>query len=179
VTRAPPLSGFAGIAYRAHNPRWAHAPSSGAGAARHGGRFNPPGVEALYLALDPRTAWLEAQQGFPFKAQPMTLVAYRVECAAVCDLVDPAVLAELGFVPGLLACPWEDLASRGKRPPTWDLASRVRDMGVAGVRVPSFAPGCGAGDLNLVLWHWSDRAPCRVAVVDDFGRLPRHDGSWR
>nr|WP_246535096.1 RES family NAD+ phosphorylase [Methylomonas paludis] len=40
-----------------------------------GGRFNRPGCAALYLSLDPTTAWMEAQQGFPFKPQPLTLVA--------------------------------------------------------------------------------------------------------
>lgn len=37
-------------AYRMHVPRWAVAPTSGAGAGKHGGRANRQGVEALYLA---------------------------------------------------------------------------------------------------------------------------------
>ncbi len=41
-------------AYRMHTPRWATAPTSGAGAAAHGGRANRPGVSALYLALELR-----------------------------------------------------------------------------------------------------------------------------
>jgi RES domain-containing protein len=36
-------------AYRMHLPRWAVSPMSGAGASKHGGRANRPGVEALYL----------------------------------------------------------------------------------------------------------------------------------
>lgn len=43
-------------AYRMHVPRWAVAPTSGAGAAKHGGRANRPGVDALYLALETETA---------------------------------------------------------------------------------------------------------------------------
>jgi len=42
-------------AYRMHAPRWATAPTSGAGAAAHGGRANRPGVSALYLALEHET----------------------------------------------------------------------------------------------------------------------------
>ena len=38
-------------AYRMHTPRWATAPTSGVGAAAHGGRANRPGTLALYLAL--------------------------------------------------------------------------------------------------------------------------------
>jgi RES domain-containing protein len=38
------------------------------------------------------TAWLEAQQAFPFKAQPMTPCAYEVDCGDVLDLTDVANL---------------------------------------------------------------------------------------
>lgn len=169
---------FTGVVFRAHNPRWAFAPTSGEGAARQGGRFNPPGAPALYTALTPKTAWTEAQQGFPFKAQPMTLVAYRVDCAQVIDLHDAQVLAGLGITAETLACPWEDLASRGGVPPTWQLAERLIRDGCTGVLVPSFAPGTDTSDQNLVLWHWSSGPPCRIQVIDDFDRLPRDDASW-
>ena len=49
-------------AYRVFVPRWAYAPTSGEGAAKHGGRVNRPGLEALYLSLDPETAVKEYQQ---------------------------------------------------------------------------------------------------------------------
>ena len=77
-----PLRRFTGLVFRAHNPRWAFTPVSGEGARRYGGRFNRPGLPALYTSLSLETAWLEAQQGFPFKAQPMTICAYRVDCAS-------------------------------------------------------------------------------------------------
>lgn len=48
--------------YRMHVPRWAVAPTSGAGAAKYGGRANRPGVEALYLAMKTETAIQEFQQ---------------------------------------------------------------------------------------------------------------------
>jgi RES domain-containing protein len=56
------------IVYRAHDPKWAWAADSGAGAAMVGGRFNPVGIPALYTSRSFQTAWLEAQQGFPYKA---------------------------------------------------------------------------------------------------------------
>lgn len=43
-------------AYRMHTPKWATAPTSGAGAASGGGRANRPGVQALYLASQRRCA---------------------------------------------------------------------------------------------------------------------------
>ncbi len=168
-----------GLLYRAHHPGWAWAPASGEGAKLHGGRFNPPGTEALYTSLRPETAWLEAQQGFAFKAQPMTLCAYRVDCEDVLDLADPATLAVFGVSAAELACPWADLADRGFPVPSWEVAGRLADAGVAAVLVPSFAPGAVAGrDVNAVFWRWGDRPPHRVEVVDDHGRLPRDRRSW-
>ena len=179
MTDLAPARRFAGLVYRAHNPRWAYAPTSGEGAARHGGRFNPRGMPALYTTLDPKTAWMEAQQGMSFKAQPLTLVAYRVDCERVVDLTDPVVLSAVGIADEILSCPWEDLATRGLTPPSWDLAETLIHAGHHGVLVPSFAPGTGKADRNLVLWRWSDGAPCRVEVIDDFSRLPKDDASWR
>ena len=63
---------FRGLAYRAHNPRWSWAPTSGEGARLHGGRFNPKGVPALYLSLNTSTAILEATQGFASRFPPLT-----------------------------------------------------------------------------------------------------------
>ncbi|MGY2046569.1 RES family NAD+ phosphorylase [Methylobacterium sp. JK268] len=168
-----------GTVYRAHHPRWAFAPASGEGAALHGGRFNPKGVAALYTARRLETAWLEAQQGFPFKAQPMTVCAYAVDCADLLDLTDPAERDGQGVAAEDLACPWEDLSLRGATPPSWVLAARLIGAGAAGIVVPSFAPGAGPDDANVVFWRWGDAHPHRVRVVDDAGRLPRDESSWR
>ena len=48
--------------YRMHVPRWAVAPTSGAGAGKHGGRVNRSGLDALYLAMETETAIREYQQ---------------------------------------------------------------------------------------------------------------------
>lgn len=179
MSQTPPTQRFVGLVYRAHNPRWAFAPTSGNGAARHGGRFNPRGTPALYTSLEPKTAWMEAQQGLAFKAQPMTLVGYRVRCEQIIDLTDPAVLDACGVDAAALACPWEELASRGQAPPSWSLAAALIAVGGHGALVPSFAPGTTPAERNLVLWHWCDTPPCQVLVIDDFGCLPKDDASWR
>lgn len=44
-------------------PKWAFMPTSGAGAAMDGGRFNRPGIEALYLSRSPQAALEEYRQG--------------------------------------------------------------------------------------------------------------------
>ena len=167
-----------GLVYRAHNPRWSFAPSSGNGAARYGGRFNPVGKPALYTSRRMETAWLEAQQGFPFKAQPLTICAYEVDCTDIADLGDEDGCRHLGVAKADLDCAWEDLAARGVEPPTWHVARRLIGEGYAGIVVPSFAPGAGLGDRNVVFWQWSDVVPHKVLVVDDEARLPRDGSSW-
>lgn len=170
---------FQGLVYRAHNPRWAVEPTSGEGAARFGGRFNRIGRPALYTALRPETAWLEAQQGFAFKAQPMTLCAYDVDCDDLLDLTDFAVLRDQGIDPATMACAWEDLASRKQVVPSWTLAERLIAEGRSGAKVPSFASRAQPGDVNLVFWKWADAPPHQVRVIDPLGRLPLSDQSWR
>ena len=72
------------IFHRFHSPDWAHLPSSGAGAAVNGGRFNRPGIEALYLSIEPDTALAEYRQGATI-SPPGTLVAYSVDVRGVID----------------------------------------------------------------------------------------------
>jgi RES domain-containing protein len=170
---------LAGLVYRAHNPKWAFAPDSGEGAAVAGGRFNPVGMPALYTALRFETAWLEAQQAFPFKAQPMTLCAYYVDCEDVLDLTDVNTLTEHGITPEDLACPWKDLSTRGIRPPSWQITERLFAANTAGIIVRSFATGAVAADVNVVFWDWAPDPPHQVRVIDDDRRLPRDVSSWR
>lgn len=71
-------------AYRMHVPRWVVAPTSGAGAAKHGGRVNRPGVAALYLALDIETA-VRGYQQVSTLLPPGTLVNYQLTMGPVAD----------------------------------------------------------------------------------------------
>jgi RES domain-containing protein len=157
---------------------WSYDPLSGNGAKQHGGRFNQPGCPALYLSLDPTTAWMEAQQGFPFKPQPMTLVAYQIDCQHIADLNNELLLKAMDSSIQQLSCGWEDQATQGQIPPTWRLAEQLRAQDVAGALVRSFAPGCSSQNQNLVLWDWADTEPHAVRVIDDFGRLPKTPESW-
>jgi hypothetical protein len=105
-----------------HTPRWATAPTGGAGAAAHGGRANRPGTPALYLALEPETAVREYQQLSPLMP-PGTLVSYSVRLAPLVD-----------FRAGYDSSRWSDLweefhfywrelwFDRRVEPPSWVLA---------------------------------------------------------
>jgi RES domain-containing protein len=154
-------------------------PDSGAGAARTGGRFNPVGTPALYTSFRLQTAWLEAQQGFPFKAQPMTVCAYEVDCEDILDLTDASIRAAHEVEHQDLSCAWKDQATQGRQPPSWALARRLGEGGVAGIIVPSFARNAAANDVNAVFWTWNKRPPHQVRVIDDEARLPADGRSWR
>lgn len=162
---------FHGLVYRAHNPQWSWTPLSGEGARRHGGRFNRPGIPALYTSLSPLTAIREAQSlGRPM--QPLTLCAYEVDIEPVVDTLDENQRQALGVRDSDLVCPgWEADMLAGAVPASQALADRLVAAGYAAMLVRSFAVGAAAGDANLVMWKWGEHRPHRVVLVDDEGRL--------
>jgi RES domain-containing protein len=87
-------------AYRVLDPRWSSSSLSGAGAAKHGGRVNRPGIETLYLALDHNIAILEYKQ-LSTLLRPGTLVSYQVSVAHVIDFRE-------GYIPSSWEPMWQD-----------------------------------------------------------------------
>jgi RES domain-containing protein len=165
------LQHWKGVVFRGHHPKWAFDPLSGDGAKRYGGRLNAAGTRAFYTSLTPEGAWAETQQAFAFKAQPLTLCAYRVNCTDVLDLTTPKACAQAQINAADLACAWEDFATRKLPVPTWLIQDRLMALGVAAIMVPSFAASAPTGAINLVFWQWSHDIPHQVVLVDDYGRL--------
>lgn len=163
---------YQGLAYRGHNPRWQHAPGSGEGAARNGGRWNRVGQPALYTSERFETAWLEAQQGFPFKTQPLTLCTYEVVCGPILDLCDLATCERVRPNPrAWMHEAWLDKKRRRQPVIAWEIAEQLIEMGFVGIRVPSQAKGATERDINIVFWRWTGSAPTMVRVIDDENRL--------
>lgn len=163
---------YRGTVYRGHNPLWQHAPESGKGAELKGGRWNPVGCPALYTSERFETAWLEAQQGFPLKTQPLTLCAYEVDCGPILDLCHPDVQVQVHPNPEVwLREDWMAKKARAEPVIAWRIAQQLILEGVAGIRVPSQAYGAEARDVNIVFWSWSRQPPTLVRVIDDEGRL--------
>jgi RES domain-containing protein len=169
---------FVGTCYRSHNPRWAHKPLSGDGAATWGGRFNPRGTPALYLSLSIDTAIRETNQGFLNKMDPSTICSYEIDCDDIVDLRADAKRAANGVALDELNCAWADDIHHGRIPASWTLARRLIAAGAAGILVPSFATHAFSGDENLILWEWGPDLPYKVAVHDPSGRLPKNQLSW-
>ena len=167
-----------GTAYRAHDPQWAWAPTSGAGAAIRGGRFNPAGVPALYLALTLEGMLLEMAHGFAHRFDPLTICSYDVDVEDILDLREDAGRLAAGVALAEMACAWAYDRSNGEVPASWTIAGSLIERGVAGILVPSFARGARPGMANLVLWRWGSQLPHKVAVNDPDERLPRDQSSW-
>jgi len=169
---------YQGSAYRGHTPKWAFAPTSGAGAAVHGGRFNPQGVPALYLATTPEGAFREATRGFAYKFDPLTLVAYEVDCHDMIDLTSDEARARAGIALVTMASAWFFDLSEARRPASWTVYDRLHQS-AAGILVPSFAVNARPEMTNLVFWDWAETPPHQVRVFDPQGRLPKDQQSWR
>lgn len=163
------------IFHRYLTPKWAYLPTSGAGAAIDGGRFNRPGIEALYLSRSAQTALEEYRQNASI-VPPATLAAYKVTLADVTDLSE-------GFDPDLWDgawarwdCAWREIARIDRKvPPSWVLADKVIEAGMRGILFPSLRH---AGGTNLVVFPANLLDSDKVEVHDPDSRLPRSQASW-
>lgn len=161
---------YSGRLYRALNPVYAREPMSGRGAELYGGRFNPKGMPALYASTSVMTALREANQVGDL--QPTTLVSYRAEIEAIFDAGNAVNLATMGLDGSTLAeATWRDQMRSAGEARTQRFARELVAQGYNGLLVPSFAKGAATGDLNLVLWRWSNVAPSRLELIDDEHRL--------
>lgn len=164
------------VFYRAHTPRWAHQPLSGAGAARKGGRLNRPGVHALYLAGSPQTALSEYHQLAPLQLPPTTLVSYRAVLQQVVDFrhgFDPALWDPIWQEVG---CEWQKIAFLEQaEPPSWVISDLVLAAGASGILYPSVR----TEGTNLVVYVDQLSQGDRIDHHDPDGLLPHDDASWR
>ncbi len=97
---------FRGTCYRGHDAKWAFSPLSGEGARRKGGRFNPVGRDALYLALTVEGLFLEQGHGLAHRFDPLTVCSYDVNVADIVDLRTAPARAKAGVTIKQLSCPW-------------------------------------------------------------------------
>ncbi len=163
------------VFHRYLTPKWAFLPTSGAGAAIDGGRFNRPGVEALYLSQAPQTAFEEYRQGASI-SPPATLAAYKITLAEVADLSQ-------GFDPDVWDgawrewdCAWRRIARIDRKmPASWKLADQVITAGLRGILFPSLRH---AGGTNLVVFTANLVERDTIKVHDPDHRLPRDQSSW-
>lgn len=161
--------------FRGHSPKWAFQPLSGAGAARFGGRFNRPGLHALYLALDLPTATKEFQQD-DILVPPCTMVQYTASIAKVVDFRG-------GYEPNRWSALWDSASENWRTmalldrvdPPSWDIAELVLEAGACGILFRSVRNPEGS---NLVVYINNLGPVDRIEIYDPGGTLPRTQQSW-
>ncbi|WP_105401675.1 MULTISPECIES: RES family NAD+ phosphorylase [unclassified Neorhizobium] len=163
------------VFHRYLTPKWAFLPTSGAGAAIDGGRFNRPGVEALYLSVGPQTALEEYRQGASI-TPPATLAAYKITLGEVADLSEGFDPLHWDVAWAQWDCAWRKIARIDKKvPPSWKLADEVISASYRGLLFPSLRH---AGGTNLVIFPANLVTGDEVCVYDPDNRLPRDQSSW-
>ena len=166
---------------RSAKPRWSYLPTSGEGAARRGGRFNPIGAPALYMSLSHETAAREVR--FSLNQEPYTFYFLAVDCHHIVDLTSRHTRQALGISwEDITNDNWESEMHQGLIPSTHHVAERLKGNGYAGVLVNSFASGATPDDVNMVLWDWDavDQLPssrANAVMVLHRDDLPNSDVS--
>jgi RES domain-containing protein len=160
--------------YRMLTPRWAISPTSGAGAAKHGGRFNRPGVSALYLSSEPDTACAEYQQDQALMP-PGTLVTYQLELGRVVDLRNGYQRGGWDEIWEEWNCSWRALALANTEPPSWLMGDIAIENGAKGIL---FSSTRHPGGINLVVFTSQLGPEDKLSVYDPRGDLPADQSSW-
>ena len=161
------------LLWRAYVPRWAHAPVSGEGAGRFGGRWNPVGAPTIYAARELSTAWAEYNQGFV--QHPALIARLGLRGAKLADLTEDAVLRRLGLPLDIHLCEWRAALDNDEVPETHLARARLLTEGFHGVVYPSFM---SPGGTCVALWRWNEPDAPRLDVIDPDGRLPKTPASW-
>lgn len=161
-----------GVIYRSATPRYAQGSDllSGLGSARYGGRWNPPGLAAVYGSLDPETAMAETLSHFRYyqipeqAAMPRLFVAVAADLAQVLDLRDAALRRRLRLYLGALLRPdWRAAVHAGLLTLAQQFAAAAAAAGCEALLVPSLAR---VGGANLVVF------PQRLGPGASLRRLP-------
>jgi len=152
---------------------------SGEGAGIYGGKWNPPGLNAVYAALDPVTALKESYRNFEefgFSPKPRVMAGLAIRLRHVLDLTDSRIRRPLGFtVADLVEEDWAGIQQAGEESWTQAIGRGAAIAGFEGLLVPAarHAPG-----RNVVIFPQKLRRGSAVKAIaaDD---LPPHPSQWR
>ena len=141
-------SGFRGVVYRATHPDYEDLDRTIEFSKQFSGRFNPPGIGAVYVALERATAIAELKRraerlGRTLKSfTPRALLTLDVALRQVLDLTDAAVRAEWDVT-------LDDLRTEHDYVRCHEVAQVARRDGYEAIRFPS-ATGEG---VNLAIFY--------------------------
>lgn len=149
-TFAAAVSDFDGIAYRLIAVARADHLIDPASAPE--GRSHRDGQRALYLSLSPEGCRIATARYTDASGPAQAIYPLQISGARVVDLRDQAATARLGINTTHRAAEWQSLRAQGLPSPTWDIADRVRDLGLDGMLYASRSQP----DLtHLTLLRWN------------------------
>jgi RES domain-containing protein len=162
---------WAGVIFRSVAPRYARVADivSGYGSYRAGGRWNSPGIYAIYGSIEPGLA---ADESFNFLLQHFgwqnrdiptrVVVGIRVSLQAVLDLTNPASVLHQLNLEELLSEDWRKMNGEQKESRSQALGRVVADLG-EGILAPSRI----RMGKNLVIYPRSLRPGSRVEILGE------------
>ena len=170
------LQRFCAVGFRLLTPKWACAPTSGAGAALYGGRANRQGIDAVYVSFDAQTALAEYQQLSPLMP-PGTLVSFEISVGPIIDFTD-------GYSPNGWDPLWNDFNNDWRNlwfdkkiePPLWILGDTAIAAAAKGILFRSSVRPAG---INLVLYPGALTSDDILKVYDPAHALPKNGDSWK
>jgi len=177
--------GFDGSIYRSAGVRYANEEDflSGVGSFTFGGRWNRPGMAAIYGSLDILTAVKESYQAFfdygfsPENIKPRVFAGAAVQLQRVLDLSSAGIRRRIGFsLAELLDEDWGAIQNQGDESWTQVIGRGCRNAGFEGIIAPS-ARDRPKGK-NLI--YFPDRLESGShATLLGKGDLPPHPSEWR
>ncbi|SFH86624.1 RES family NAD+ phosphorylase [Planctomicrobium piriforme] len=151
---------------------------SGEGSRKFGGRWNPPGIAAVYLSLSPETAMAETLAHFQYRgipvsaAMPRVFVSVSVRLSQVVDITQKTISQRLQVSNrALLESDWRKIMTRDSLPPSQLVGQAAEAAGVEGLLVPSAASRFGK---NLIIFP-ANLLPDSKISVDRADELPNNE----
>jgi RES domain-containing protein len=154
--------GWRGIGFRSVVPRYANSRDmiSGVGAFRGGGRWNPPGVHAVYASLEPGLSVDEAMgvvfsdRGFSVSdVRPRVVAGVRCQLDAVIDLSSDSTVTPWLKLDELLSEDWNTANANSH-----ESSSQAFGRAVSEVSEALLVPSARRVGNNLIIYPKSLRA---------------------
>lgn len=165
-----------GITYRSATPRYATTVDqiSGVGSKRHGGRWNPVGIAAIYSSLTPETAMAETfatARYFDMPTHailPRTFVALQLRLTKVIDLTHGTIRQRLHVSrERMIQTDWRQLLDKDFEPITQAVGRAAVAAGYEAILVPSAADR--PHGVNIVVYPENLAATSCATVIAGVG----------
>jgi RES domain-containing protein len=166
------------VGYRSVTPKYAQKQDilSGEGSRKSGGRWNPPGMVAVYLSLTPEIAMAETLAHFHYRgipvaaAMPRVFVAVTARLKRVLNITRGTIRQRLQISEqSLMNVDWRKEMAQGRTPVSQLVGQAAQAAGVEGLLVPSAAFRNGR---NLIIFPPNLLSGSRISV-DRADELPK------